>query len=87
MSGARKSTRMDTSDHGLPQLIKGPGPVANGLTDVDEMSFVFNSSLLVFKCPHTHRGLKARRQVKVGAVPRNCLPTCIDMPSVYLKEG
>jgi hypothetical protein len=39
---------MDTSDHGLPQLIKGPGPVANGLTGVGEMSLRFHFELTGF---------------------------------------
>jgi len=48
MSCTRKSPREDTSGHGLPQLIKVPGPVANGLTGVDEMSFRFQFELTDF---------------------------------------
>jgi len=39
---------VDTSNHGLPQLIKGPGPVANGLTGVGEMSLSFQFELAGF---------------------------------------
>jgi hypothetical protein len=49
---------MDTSAHGPPQLIKGPGPVANGLTDVGEMSLRFQLELSGFLSFFTHRGLK-----------------------------
>jgi len=48
MSCTRKSSRVDTSDHGLPQLIKVPGPVANGLTGVGEMPFRFQFDLTGF---------------------------------------
>jgi hypothetical protein len=39
---------MDTFGHGLLQLIKGPGPVANGLTGVGEMALRFHFELTGF---------------------------------------
>jgi len=48
MSCTRKSSCMDTFDHGLPHLFKGTEPVANGLTGVGEMSLRFHFELTGF---------------------------------------
>jgi len=74
MSCTRISSRIDTSDCGLPQLIKGPGPIANGLTGLGEMSLRFHFELSGFLGVLTNRRLKDRRRVKVGAVPRKLSP-------------
>jgi hypothetical protein len=70
MSCTLISSRMDTSDHGLPQLINDPGSFANVLTGVGEMSLRFHFELSGFLSVLIHRGLKDRRRVKVGALPR-----------------
>jgi hypothetical protein len=49
---------MDTSDHGLPQLISGLGPAANGLTGVGELFLRFQFELITFLSVIIHRGLK-----------------------------
>jgi hypothetical protein len=66
MSYTRISSRVDTSDHGLPQLIKSQGPVDNGLTGVGEMSLPFHFELSGFISVLTHRGLKRPSSVESG---------------------
>jgi len=75
------NTHIDTSDSGLPTNLIGHGAIANDLTGLKTRCWRF--SLFSIATEHTRaisvptdKKPEGLSQVNVGAIPKNCLPTC-----------
>ena len=67
---------MDTSDRGLSLHLKGPGAVANGLTDIKNVLVMYLTLLTVatyarvFQCPHTQKSMGMRSGERGGCTSK-----------------